>query len=178
MPVRAIVHDKYYLRDLHSEIDLFDRKLVHLQNHEVFETQELRDAAVRKMTTRRNNLAETARTLAATGIEFLPSELPRSFREATDKPSTRRKSTKEKAPPASSSEAPAQPESSATSSEGFDQTPSQFGEQIARLQSMQQVDPQADPKTDPSPLASWQQDLEIYKRRRQKLQTAAAKLAS
>src|SRR5882757_8514205 len=119
MPVRAIVHDKYYLRDLHSEIDLFDRKLVHLQNHEIFETQELRDAAVRKMTTRRNNLAETARTLAATGIEFLPSELPRSFRESTDKPATRRKSTKEKNLSSPSSETASEPEPSAAPSDGF-----------------------------------------------------------
>ena len=47
--MRTVVQDKYYLRDLHREIDLYDRKLVHMLKHEVFATDALRDAATRKL---------------------------------------------------------------------------------------------------------------------------------
>ena len=75
----AVTENKYYLKSLHEEIGLFDRKLAHLMKHGVYATDEERDAAAKKLTKKRETLAETARRLAAEGIEFKTSELPRSF---------------------------------------------------------------------------------------------------
>jgi len=72
--------DKYFLRSLHQEIDLYDRKLSYLANHVEFASAAERDEAEKKMMTKRATLAETAKMLAATGVEFDPAELPRSFR--------------------------------------------------------------------------------------------------
>lgn len=72
---------KYQLKSLHEEISLCDRKLAHLEKYETFATQEARDSAVAKMTTKRAKLAKAAQKLAEDGVEFLPSELPRSLRE-------------------------------------------------------------------------------------------------
>jgi hypothetical protein len=81
MPAAAIApRDKYFLRSLHQEIGLFDRKLAHLLNHETFTTEALRTAAANKLITKRNQLTITARQLAADGVEFKPSELPPSLR--------------------------------------------------------------------------------------------------
>ncbi len=76
----TIVADKYHLRSLHEEIDLFDRKLAHLAAHEAFSSEADRDAATRKLTLKRDNLVKTAQRLASEGIEFKVSELPRSLR--------------------------------------------------------------------------------------------------
>jgi len=76
--------DKYFLRSLHQEIDLYDRKLAYLANHVEFASAAERDEAEKKMMTKRATLAETAKMLAATGVEFNPSELPRSFRPAQE----------------------------------------------------------------------------------------------
>ncbi len=76
----AVVADKYHLKTIHEEIDLFDRKLAHLMNFEKFESDEARDLAAQKMTAKRETLVKTARRLAAEGIEFKPNELPRSLR--------------------------------------------------------------------------------------------------
>lgn len=148
--MRTVVHDKYFLRDLHREIDLYDRKLIHMVKHETFETEALREAATRKMTTKRESLAETARTLAASGIEFHKHELPRSFRpegEATDT----------EASPAATVEAVTTMERAAH--------PSAFGEQVARLQ-RQSTREEESPLA--SALGSWQDDLAAYKKKRQK----------
>ena len=74
-------HDKYYLRTLHQEIDLFDRKLAHMLKYDQFDTDAARKASANKLTAKRELLAKTARLLVSEGIEFKPSELPRSFRE-------------------------------------------------------------------------------------------------
>ena len=76
----VVVENKYYLKSVHEEIGLFDRKLAHLLKHGVYATEEERDAAARKLSKKRDTLAETARRLAADGVEFKASELPRSFR--------------------------------------------------------------------------------------------------
>ena len=68
--MRTVVQDKYFLRDLHREIDLYDRKLIHMLKHEVFATDALRSAATRKLATKREGLAIMARSIAASGIEF------------------------------------------------------------------------------------------------------------
>ena len=73
-------HDKYYLKTLHDEIDLYDRKLAHLQKYDSFPTEAERATATNKMTAKRELLAKTARQLVSEGIEFKPADLPRSFR--------------------------------------------------------------------------------------------------
>ena len=75
-----IVENKYYLKTVHEEIGLFDRKLAHLLKYDVFESEEARDAAVRKLSRKRETLVETAKRMAAEGIEFKPSDLPTSIR--------------------------------------------------------------------------------------------------
>ena len=72
--------DKYFLRSLHQEIDLFDRKLAHLLRYDDFATDAERKASASKLQVKREALARTARKLAEDGIEFKTSELPRSFR--------------------------------------------------------------------------------------------------
>jgi len=78
------VESKYYLKTVHAEIDLFDRKLAHLLKFDVFEDDAARDAAARKINLKRTPLVETAKNLAKKGVEFKDSELPRSMRAATD----------------------------------------------------------------------------------------------
>jgi hypothetical protein len=73
---------KYYLRSIHEEIALFDRKLAHLAKYEIFTSDEQRDLAVRKMETKRKALVTIAQRLVSEGVEFSASELPRSLRPA------------------------------------------------------------------------------------------------
>ena len=76
--------DKYFLRSLHQEIDFYDRKLDYLGKYEVFDTPEDKKVAESKLLTKRAALEKTARQLAASGVEFNDSELPRSFRTELD----------------------------------------------------------------------------------------------
>ena len=78
------VQDKYYLKSLHEEIDLFDRKLAHMAKYEPFASEAERESAIGKIMVKRANLARTARKLAEDGIEFQSSDLPRSFREQAE----------------------------------------------------------------------------------------------
>lgn len=157
--MRTVVQDKYYLRDLHREIDLYDRKLIHLEKHEVFASEALRDAAVKKMVTKRDSLAATARSLAAAGIEFHESELPRSFRPEgwVETPHADTLAT-----PAEVAEA--------TSVLKAPVSMSAFGKQITQLQT-QALREEESPLA--SALGSWQDDLAAYKKRRQKTAVAA-----
>ena len=74
-------HDKYYLRTLHEEIALFDRKIAHLLKYDTFATDAERSASANKMNAKRDLLVRTARQLASEGIEFKITELPRSLRD-------------------------------------------------------------------------------------------------
>jgi len=74
------VQDKYYLKSLHEEIALFDRKLAHLLRYETFSSEKDRNAAAAKMSVKRGQLVQTARKLAESGITFQPTDLPRSMR--------------------------------------------------------------------------------------------------
>ena len=74
------VESKYYLKSVHAEIDLFDRRLAHLMKYDVFESDAARAAAARKINLKREPLVQTAKRLAAEGVEFKETELPRSFR--------------------------------------------------------------------------------------------------
>jgi hypothetical protein len=72
-------HDKYFLRSIHQEIDLYDRKLAHIRNFVDFASSADREEAVNRLITKRAALEKTARELAAEGVEFSEAELPRSF---------------------------------------------------------------------------------------------------
>ena len=72
--------DKYYLKTLHEEIDLFDRKLAHMLKYDSFATDAERVSATNKLNSKRELLVKAARQLANDGIEYKPSDLPRSFR--------------------------------------------------------------------------------------------------
>jgi hypothetical protein len=57
------VHAKYYLKSLHEEIDLYDRKLAHMTKYELFASEAERETAIGKMTTKRATLVQTAKKL-------------------------------------------------------------------------------------------------------------------
>ncbi len=80
----ALLQDKYQLKSLHEEIDLFDRKLAHLLRYEEFACDADRDAAAKRMNAKRELLARAARQMVNDGIEYNASELPRSFRVAQE----------------------------------------------------------------------------------------------
>lgn len=160
--MRTVVQDKYFLRDLHREIDLFDRKMIHLVKHESFATDALRDAAIRKLSVKRESLVATARTLAASGIEFAPHELPRSLRpegwiDERIGVDTEASAAVTVNAVAALHSAPATPAST-------------FGAQVARLQR------HTTPIGEESPLAtalgSWKDDLAAYKKKRRKVAVA------
>ena len=73
---------KYYLRSIHEEIALFDRKLAHLEKYETFASDEERGQAMRKIVTKRKSLVTIAQRLVAEGVDFNASELPKSLRPA------------------------------------------------------------------------------------------------
>ena len=158
--MRTVVQDKYFLRDVHREIDLYDRKMVHLVKHETFATDALRDAAIRKLSLKREGLVTTAKSLAANGIEFADHELPRSLRPEGWVDG--RAATDTEASPAATANAVA-------TMEGTTGKPSSFGAQVARLQ-------RSIPLGEESPLAaalgSWQEDLAAYKKKRRKVVVA------
>lgn len=80
MATTTAVESKYYLKSVHAEIDLFDRRLAHLLKYDVFETDAAREAAARKLALKREPLVKTAKRLVAEGVEYKESDLPRSFR--------------------------------------------------------------------------------------------------
>jgi hypothetical protein len=77
---KQVPHDKYFLRSLHQEIDLYDRKLAYLVKYVQFASITDREGAENKLVAKRASLAETARQLIADGVEFSPADLPRSLR--------------------------------------------------------------------------------------------------
>jgi len=81
---KPVPHDKYFLRSLHQEIDLYDRKLAYLDKYVPFASPADRKEAEGKLLSKRSSLAEAARRLVADGVEFNPAELPRSFRISAD----------------------------------------------------------------------------------------------
>jgi len=72
--------DKYFLRDLHQEIDFYDRKLAYLGEHIEFASPADRADAEAKLQTKRASLEKAARELAASGVAYEEKDLPRSFR--------------------------------------------------------------------------------------------------
>lgn len=78
MPVHPA--NKYHLRDLHQEIDLYDRKIAHCNTYESFASAEARADAVRKLEVKRSTLVKAAGDLVSKGVEFEPKDLPRSLK--------------------------------------------------------------------------------------------------
>jgi hypothetical protein len=76
----ASPRNKYFLRDLHQEIALYDRKIAYLDKYGEFASPEDREEAANKLLAKRAPLERTARELAASGVEYRDEELPRSFR--------------------------------------------------------------------------------------------------
>ena len=72
---------KYSLRDLHQEIDLYDRKIAYCQLHQKFDSEPERESALQKLVTKRESLVKTALAMAGRGVECDPKYLPRSFKE-------------------------------------------------------------------------------------------------
>ena len=81
---KPVPHDKYFLRSLHQEIDLYDRKLAYLEKYGQFPSETDREGAESKLLTKRASLAEAAKQLVAEGVEFNPADLPRSFRASVE----------------------------------------------------------------------------------------------
>lgn len=153
--MRTVVQDKYFLRDVHREIDLYDRKMVHLVKHETFATDALRDAAMRKLSLKREGLVVTAKSLAQNGIEFADHELPRSLRPegwVDSRPGTDTEAT---------------PAATANAVATMTETPaSSFGAQVAKLQRSSAQLGEESPLA--AALGSWQDDLLAYKKKRRK----------
>lgn len=80
----TVPSDKYHLKTIHEQIDLYDRQIAHLLKFEKFDSDAARDQATRKLTLKRETLVQTAQRLAGEGVEFKPSELPRSLRSKED----------------------------------------------------------------------------------------------
>lgn len=89
--MQLVQPSKYHLKNLHQEIDLYDRKIAHCQTYEKFDSEAERSIAVAKLAKKRKGLVESAAAMASTGIEYDPNQLPRSLKSAetsTVSPST------------------------------------------------------------------------------------------
>jgi len=76
----AARRDKYFLRDLHQEIDLYDRKLAYLEKYVEFASPEDRQEAEKALHAKRSPLEKAAQELVASGVEYEEKDLPRSLR--------------------------------------------------------------------------------------------------
>lgn len=79
--MRAKPVSKYELKDLHQEIDLFDRKIAYCNSHERFDSEEARSAALQKLVAKRESLVSAAMEAVKSGVECDPKYLPRSFKQ-------------------------------------------------------------------------------------------------
>lgn len=76
--------NRYDLRDLHQEIDFFDRKIAYCQTQERFESEKERASTLQRLVTRRGTLVKAALAAVSRGVECEPQYLPRSFKQAAD----------------------------------------------------------------------------------------------
>ena len=77
--------DKFFLRDLHQEIDFYDRKIAYLERYAPYASAADREEAESKLLAKRAPLEKTARELAASGVEYRKEDLPRSFRPSAER---------------------------------------------------------------------------------------------
>ncbi len=80
--MQARPDSKYALKDLHEEIDLFDRKIAYCESSEKFDSEQARGSALQKLTTKRESLVKAALAMAGRGVECDAKYLPRSFKAA------------------------------------------------------------------------------------------------
>ena len=80
----ALVPSRFNLKTLHEEIGLYDRKIAHALKYDTYASDEARDTAIAKLSSKRAVLVCNATQWAGDGIEFLPSELPHSMRPALE----------------------------------------------------------------------------------------------
>lgn len=80
--------NKYHLKDLHQEIDFFDRKISYCKSYEVFDTEDARAVALRKLETKRKTLVKAADELVSKGVEYDPKDLPRSYKKQVSEESS------------------------------------------------------------------------------------------
>lgn len=85
-PIQIITDSKYALKDLHEEIDLFDRNIAYCQTYAKFDSEELRAKALHKLVVKRESLVKTALAMASRGVQCDPKYLPRSFKQAAEAP--------------------------------------------------------------------------------------------
>src|ERR1700760_3875315 len=64
------IQDKYFLKSLHEEIDLYDRKLAHTLKYGIFPSDQERQVEAGKITVKRAGLERNAKALMAAGVEF------------------------------------------------------------------------------------------------------------
>ncbi len=76
----AARRDRYFLRDLHQEIDFYDRKLAYIDKFEEFASPLDREQAEKNLLAKRATLEKAALELVASGVEYEEKDLPRSFR--------------------------------------------------------------------------------------------------
>ena len=81
----ASPRNKYFLRDLHQEIALYDRKIAYLDKYVAFPSSQDREEAANKLIAKRAPLEKTARELVASGVEYREEELPLSFRQVFER---------------------------------------------------------------------------------------------
>jgi hypothetical protein len=79
--MQARPSSKYHLKDLHREIDLFDRKIAYCRNYEKFTSEFERESACHKLVTKRESLVKRAAAMTSQGIEYDPKQLPRSMKD-------------------------------------------------------------------------------------------------
>jgi hypothetical protein len=77
--MQADGYSEYALKDLHQEIDLVDRKINYSKTYEVFNSEDAREAALRKLATKRGTLVKAALALSNSGVKYDARFLPRSF---------------------------------------------------------------------------------------------------
>ena len=80
----AIPDSKYALKDLHVEIDLFDRKIAYCRANEKFDSEERRASALQKLVTKRETLVKAALAMAGRGVQCDSKYLPRSFKPVAE----------------------------------------------------------------------------------------------
>jgi len=80
MAKTAVRRDRYFLRDLHQEIDFYDRKLAYLGKFGEFASPHDREEAEKSLLAKRALLERAALELVASGVEYEETDLPRSFR--------------------------------------------------------------------------------------------------
>lgn len=76
--MEANAYSKYALKDLHQSIALIDRKIAHSTNFENFVSVATREAALRKLSSKRAALVKTALALTDPAVNYDPGFLPRS----------------------------------------------------------------------------------------------------